>query len=92
MTHSALLRLLRSEFFDFRVGLIYLFKYVKNVGIQSYIIHQLRNISDEELRFILPQLCHLLITQNSQSGAIEKFLIERCVQSCHLALEVSCIV
>lgn len=46
-------------------------------------------MTEEQLRFILPQLCHLISTHNRQSGAIEKFVIEQCLQSSHLALEVS---
>ena len=70
---------------------MYLSKYVKNVGIQSFIINQLKNISEQELRFILPQLCHLLISHDGLAGLIEKFLLEKVVESSHIAIEVNII-
>ena len=53
---SWLLRLFKSEFFDSRLALIYLYRYPESVGIQHYICNELKTFPIEEIEDLLPQL------------------------------------
>ncbi|KAI8846158.1 hypothetical protein BC829DRAFT_271442 [Chytridium lagenaria] len=56
---SWLLRLFQSELFDSRLAIHYLYKYADSIGIQYYVCHLLSKFEDEEIIFLVPQLCHL---------------------------------
>jgi phosphatidylinositol 4-kinase B len=49
----------------------------------------LRQFSYEEIEFFLPQLCHLLISSDNESMALEEFIIDLCEESVNGALLVS---
>jgi hypothetical protein len=42
---------------------------------------KLRQFSYEEIEFFLPQLCHLLISIDNESMALEEFIIDLCEES-----------
>jgi phosphatidylinositol 4-kinase len=48
----------------------------------------LRRFSYEEIEFFLPQLCHLLISVENESMALEEFIIDLCEESVNGALLV----
>ena len=50
---------------------------------------KLRQFSYEEIEFFLPQLCHLLISIDNESMALEEFIIDLCEESVNGALLVS---
>ena len=49
---------------------------------------KLRSFSYEEIEFFLPQLCHLLISLDNESMALEEFIIDLCEESVNGALLV----
>ena len=49
---------------------------------------KLRQFSYEEIEFFLPQLCHLLISIENESMALEEFIIDLCEESVNGALLV----
>ncbi|KAH6578932.1 hypothetical protein BASA60_003469 [Batrachochytrium salamandrivorans] len=85
-TSSWLLRLFESDFFDARLALSYLHKHSDSVGIHHYICDALRKFPDNDIEFLLPQLCHMAITRPSQSVALESFLEDLCRSSQHMAI------
>jgi hypothetical protein len=49
---------------------------------------KLRQFSYEEIEFFLPQLCHLLVSIDNSSMALEEFIIDLCEESVNGALLV----
>ncbi|KAG0192038.1 Phosphatidylinositol 4-kinase pik1alpha (PI4-kinase)(PtdIns-4-kinase) [Apophysomyces sp. BC1034] len=86
MSNALLLRLFTSEFFNSWIAVSYLFRYPDNVGIQHYLCNELKKFPISEIEFFLPQLVHLLITNPTESVALECFLIEMCEKSTHMAI------
>ncbi|KAI8910804.1 kinase-like domain-containing protein [Gorgonomyces haynaldii] len=82
---SWLLRLFESSFFDVQLALNYLQKY-KTPGIHHYIVQKLQKFPEQELEFVLPQLCHLLLTNPDSSAVLERFIVDLCRQSSHMAI------
>ena len=85
---SWLLRLFESEFFDSRLALTYLFRYPDNVGIHHYVCQELKKFPEEEIEFLLPQICHIMISRPNDSAEVEDFIMDRCQVSSHLAILV----
>lgn len=50
--------------------------------------NKLRQFSYEEIEFFLPQLCHLVISIDNESMALEEFLLDLCEESVNGALLV----
>ncbi len=50
---------------------------------------KLRQFSYEEIEFFLPQLCHLIISVDNESMALEEFILDLCEESVNAALLVS---
>ena len=48
----------------------------------------MRQFSYEEIEFFLPQICHLLISLENESMALENFVIDLCEESVNGALLV----
>lgn len=49
---------------------------------------KLRQFSYEEIEFFLPQLCHLIISVDNESMALEEFILDLCEESVNAALLV----
>lgn len=49
---------------------------------------KLRQFTYEEIEFFLPQLCHLIISVDNESMALEEFILELCEDSVNGALLV----
>ncbi|KAI9293603.1 kinase-like protein [Neoconidiobolus thromboides FSU 785] len=84
-SHSLLLRLFNSEFFNPWFAVSYLHRYPENIGIQHYLCNRLKEFPNNETIFFLPQLCHFLITRPN-SIAVELFLINLCLTNNHFAI------
>jgi hypothetical protein len=52
---------------------------------------KLRQFSYEELEFFLPQLCHLLVSVDNESMALEEFILDLAEESVNSALLVGII-
>ena len=59
------------------------------MGIHFVLCSRLRQFSYEEIEFFLPQLCHLVISIDNESMALEEFIIDLCEESVNGALLVS---
>jgi hypothetical protein len=63
-------------------------RYADHVGITYVLCSKLRQFSYEEIEFFLPQLCHLIISVNNESMALEEFILDLCEESVNSALLV----
>jgi len=87
---SLLERFLESEHFnnDPSYAVAYLARYATHVGIQYVLCRKLRSFAYEEIEFFLPQLCHLVVSIESDSMALEEFIMDLCKESASGALIV----
>lgn len=79
------------EFLSTRAPLLILFcrrRYADHVGIHYVLCSKLRQFSYEEIEFFLPQLCHLIISVDNESMALEEFILDLCEESVNGALLV----
>ncbi|KAK4994851.1 Phosphatidylinositol 4-kinase pik1alpha (PI4-kinase)(PtdIns-4-kinase) [Elasticomyces elasticus] len=88
MSWNLLARFIESEHFnnDPSLAVAYLARYADHVGIQYVLSSKLRQFSYEEIEFFLPQLCHLLVSANNESMALEEFIMDLCEESVNAAL------
>lgn len=82
---SSLLRFFKSDFFNTWIAVSYLFKYPDS-GIQEYLCMRLQELPLEDIEFLLPQLCHLLISRITEAISLEFFLLDLCKASTHIAI------
>ncbi|KAI9712508.1 MAG: Phosphatidylinositol 4-kinase pik1alpha (PI4-kinase)(PtdIns-4-kinase) [Chrysothrix sp. TS-e1954] len=89
--YGLLQRFIESEHFnnDPSLAVAYLSRYASHVGIQYVLCSKLRSFAYEEIEFFLPQLCHLLVSVENESMALEEFIIDLCQESVSGALLVS---
>ncbi|KAL1305874.1 hypothetical protein AAFC00_004024 [Neodothiora populina] len=88
MSWNLLERFIESEHFnrDPSLTVAYLARYADHVGIHYVLCSKLRQFSYEEIDFFLPQLCHLVISIDNDSMALEEFVIDLCEESVNGAL------
>ncbi|KAH9866625.1 hypothetical protein J1614_008317 [Plenodomus biglobosus] len=88
MSWNLLERFIDSDHFntDPSLAVAYLARYADHVGIHYVLCSKLRQFAYEELEFFLPQLCHLLISIDNESMALEEFIIDLCEESVNGAL------
>ncbi|KAM3417012.1 hypothetical protein BST61_g8595 [Cercospora zeina] len=88
MSWNLLERFIQSEHFnrDPSLTVSYLARYAEHVGIHYVLCSKLRAFSYEEIEFFLPQLCHLVISIDNESMALEEFLVDLCEESVNGAL------
>ncbi|KAK0248481.1 Phosphatidylinositol 4-kinase pik1alpha (PI4-kinase)(PtdIns-4-kinase) [Friedmanniomyces endolithicus] len=88
MSWNLLERFIESEHFnrDPSLTVAYLARYADYVGIHYVLCSKLRQFTYEEIEFFLPQLCHLLISIDNESMALEEFVIDLCEESVNGAL------
>ncbi|KXS93604.1 hypothetical protein AC578_2999 [Pseudocercospora eumusae] len=88
MSWNLLERFIQSEHFnrDPSLTVSYLARYAEHVGIHYVLCSKLRAFSYEEIEFFLPQLCHLVISIDNESMALEEFIVDLCEESVNGAL------
>ncbi|KAG5437271.1 hypothetical protein PCANB_001064 [Pneumocystis canis] len=86
--NDLLLRFFESAHFNSHLCIAYLARYQNNIGIHHYLCSKLKGFSAAEIEFFLPQLCHLVINMNTESVALEVFILDQCKNSSHIALMV----
>ncbi|KAF1967741.1 phosphatidylinositol 4-kinase-like protein PIK1 [Bimuria novae-zelandiae CBS 107.79] len=88
MSWNLLERFIESDHFnhDPSLTVAYLSRYAEHVGIHYVLCNKLRHFAYEEIEFFLPQLCHLLISVDNESMALEEFIIDLCEESVNGAL------
>jgi hypothetical protein len=92
MSWNLLERFIESEHFnrDPSLTVAYLARYADHVGIQYVLCSKLRQFSYEDIEFFLPQLCHLVMSLDNESMALEDFILDLCEESVNGALLVPC--
>lgn len=88
LSTSWLLRLFRSDFFDAWMAVTYLYRYRLVRGVFDYICNELYSLDMEDVELYLPQLCNLLVFHARETSALEKFIMDKCAESMHFALQV----
>ena len=90
MSWQLLERFIESEHFnrDPSLAVAYLSRYANHIGIQYVLCSKLREFPYEEIEFFLPQLCHLLVSHDNESMALEEFILDLCQESVSGALLV----
>jgi len=63
-------------------------RYADHIGIHYVLCRKLRQFPYEDIEFFLPQLCHLIISVDNESMALEEFLMDLCEESVTAALLV----
>ncbi|PHH82356.1 hypothetical protein CDD82_6258 [Ophiocordyceps australis] len=88
MSWDLLQRFLESEVFNSNpfLSVSYLSRYADHVGIHYVLCNKLRQFPYEDIEFFLPQLCHLIISVDNESMALEEFLLDLCEESATAAL------
>ncbi|KAF2180811.1 phosphatidylinositol 4-kinase-like protein PIK1 [Zopfia rhizophila CBS 207.26] len=88
MSWNLLERFIESDHFnhDPSLTVAYLSRYASHVGIHYVLCTKLRQFAYEEIEFFLPQLCHLVISIDNESMALEEFIIDLCEESVNGAL------
>ncbi|KAK2066582.1 hypothetical protein P8C59_000387 [Phyllachora maydis] len=88
MSWDLLKRFLESDVFNQNpfLSVSYLSRYADHVGIHHVLCNKLRQFPYEDIEFFLPQLCHLIISLDNESMALEEFLLDLCEESVTAAL------
>uniref|UniRef100_L2GAM5 1-phosphatidylinositol 4-kinase n=1 Tax=Colletotrichum fructicola (strain Nara gc5) TaxID=1213859 RepID=L2GAM5_COLFN len=88
MSWDLLKRFLESDVFNSNpfLSVSYLSRYADHVGIHYVLCNKLRRFPYEDIEFFLPQLCHLIISVDNESMALEEFLLDLCEESVTAAL------
>lgn len=88
--NEELQRLLKSEFFSpwDSFSLIWSFTRAEsvNVGLLHAILARHRQLPPCDSDFLLPQLCHLLVSSEEEYPVLENFILERAQQDLHSAV------
>lgn len=63
-------------------------RYADHIGIHYVLCNKLRQFPYEDIEFFLPQLCHLIMSVDNESMALEEFLLDLCEESVTAALLV----
>lgn len=85
---GSLLRLFRSSYFDPWMAFLYIYRHPQT-GVVDYISNHMYSFEDADIEFYLPQLCHLLIHMLPEQSSLERFLVDKCLQSSHFALKAT---
>ncbi|KAK4188705.1 putative phosphatidylinositol 4-kinase [Podospora australis] len=88
MSWDLLQRFLESDVFNQNpfLSVSYLSRYADHIGIHYVLCNKLRQFPYEDIEFFLPQLCHLIISVDNESMALEEFLLDLCEESVTAAL------
>ncbi|KAK3368222.1 kinase-like domain-containing protein [Podospora didyma] len=88
MSWDLLRRFLESDVFNQNpfLSVSYLSRYADHIGIHFVLCSKLRQFPYEDIEFFLPQLCHLIISVDNESMALEEFLLDLCEESVTAAL------
>lgn len=86
--HSALLSLINSKDFDIPQCIKQLRIHSNTIGIHHFLILKLSTYSYEEIEFYIPQFIQLLVSYETNSMALEDFLLEYSTKYPHFSLIV----
>jgi len=83
---GSLLRMFQSEYFDAHLHMHYLFRMVAS-GVQDYLVNELYKLTDNDIDYYLPQLCHLALLR-FETSELARFLLDKAATSMHFALKI----
>ncbi|KAI6376559.1 hypothetical protein MCOR25_002769 [Pyricularia grisea] len=88
MSWDLLQRFFDSDVFNSNpfLSVSYLSRYADHIGIHYVLCNKLKQFPYEDIEFFLPQLCHLIISVDNESMALEEFLLDLCEESVTAAL------
>lgn len=86
--HEDLLIEINSSDFECSQCINYLREYFDVIGIQHILVQKLNTYTYEELEFFIPQFVQLLIAFETDSMALEDFLLDYCTKYPHFSLIV----
>lgn len=87
-SNSALLERLECSDFDIFSCLDCLRKFPTDIGIQFCLVNKLRSYKYDEIEFLIPQLLQILVAFETESMALEEFILEYCERFPHYSLIV----
>ncbi|GBL49645.1 hypothetical protein CJI97_001150 [Candidozyma auris] len=79
---------INSVDFDVFQCVSYLRRYSDEIGVHYYLTQKLRSFKYDDLEFLIPQLLQLLISFETNSMALEDFILEYCARYTHFSLIV----
>lgn len=83
-----LLELINSKDFDISQCIKYLRIFSNSIGIHHFLIQKLATYNHDEIEFYIPQFVQLLVTYETNSMALEDFLLEYSAKYPHFSLIV----
>lgn len=84
--YSDLLERVQSPKFDCSLCIFELSKYGENIGVQHYLVQRLGTYLYSEIEFYIPQLIQVLVSYESDSMALQDFILEFCRKYPHFCL------
>lgn len=87
-TGEDLLKTIDSPGFDLLSCVNYLRLHSSEIGVHYYLAKKLRSYQYDEVEFLIPQLLQLLVSFETNSVALEEFLLDYCERYPHFSLIV----
>lgn len=85
---AAILRRLNSKDFDILDCLQLIRLNTAEIGVQYFLVQKLRSYKYDEIEFVIPQLIQILISYETNSVALEDFILSYCQEHVHFSLIV----
>lgn len=70
------------------MAVTYLYRYRESRGVHDYLCNELYKLNDADLEAFMPQVCNLLVFHARDSPGLERFVMDKCADSMHIALQV----
>lgn len=83
-----LIQKISSPGFDLLACVDYLRRYSSDIGVQYFLIKRLRTYKYDDIEFLIPQLLQILISFETNSMALEEFIMNYCENFPHFSLIV----
>lgn len=77
-----------SADFDILTCVDYLRRYSTDIGIQYFLIKKLKSFKYDDIEFLIPQLLQILVSFETNSMALEEFVMDYCEEYPHFSLIV----
>lgn len=88
MDNASLLKEIETKDFTVFKCIDYLRKHGDNIGIHHFLVQKLYDFQYDELEFFIPQFVQLIVSFETESMALEDFLLKYCAQYPHFSLIV----
>ncbi|OBA22191.1 kinase-like protein [Metschnikowia bicuspidata var. bicuspidata NRRL YB-4993] len=85
---TSILESIRSPGFELTSCVDYLRRFPTDIGIQHILVKKLRTYKYEDVEFLIPQLLQILVSFETNSMALEEFVLDYCEIYPHFSLVV----